>query len=408
MAPTGHRNGSSPLTAARLAPPTGTPLYVHLPFCAAKCTYCDFYSLAGEGQDLGGTLELLLEEARRRAPWKPRTVYLGGGTPSFYEVGELERLLDGLDEVTGFRSSAVEVTCECNPESLDEPKARALRSLGVDRLSIGIQSLDARILEFFGRVHDVRAGFEAMEAARCAGFERWSVDLIYGVPGQELARWEGDLERIAQERPEHISAYQLTFEEGTPLEAQLASGAFSRLDEASELAYFESTHGLLSSAGYEGYEISNFCLRGRLCIHNINYWENGEYVGLGPSAVSKIGHTRFGNPRSLLPWRAAVAEGRFPAAWEETPTPAIRLGETWWLGLRTRTGVSPEQALRVAGVEGEDPTERSRGVLLDRGLLECGDGRVRLSRRGWPVADAVARKLLLACSSRGRGERGGE
>lgn len=388
-------------------PAPGTPLYVHVPFCAAKCTYCDFYSLAGEGQDLAGTLELLLAEAAARAPERPRTVYLGGGTPSYYGPADLERLLDGLERVSRFRSSAVEVTCECNPESLDLAKARLLRELGVDRLSIGLQSLEPRILELFGRVHDVAAGFAAVEAARAAGFERVSVDLIYGVPGQDLARWQADLARVLALRPDHVSAYQLTFEEGTPLGAQLHAGTVARLSEETELAFFEATHGQLAAAGYEGYEVSNFCLSGQQCLHNVNYWRNGPYLGLGPSAVSKIGHRRFGNPRSLVPWREAVAAGRPATAWEETPAPELRLGETWWLGLRTRAGVDPDEARRVAGHEGPDPTAAERAALAAVGLLEEGAGRTRLSARGWPLADAVARRLLAACRTAGSAAREG-
>ncbi|HEX6881859.1 MAG TPA: radical SAM family heme chaperone HemW [Planctomycetota bacterium] len=396
-----------PARAAAARPPPGTPLYVHVPFCAAKCTYCDFYSLAGEGQDLAGTLELLLAEAAARAPERPRTVYLGGGTPSYYAPEDLERLLDGLERVTRFRSSAVEVTCECNPESLDVAKARLLRQLGVDRLSIGLQSLEPRILELFGRVHDVATGFAAVEAARAAGFERVSVDLIYGVPGQDLARWQADLARVLALRPDHLSAYQLTFEEGTPLWAQLQAGTVSRLSEDEELAFFEATHAQLADAGYEGYEVSNFCLTGQQCLHNVNYWRNGPYLGLGPSAVSKVGHTRLGNPRSLVPWRQAVAAGRPAAAWEETPAPALRLGETWWLGLRTRAGVEPAEACRVAGFEGADPTAAERDALAAVGLLEEQGGRTRLSTRGWPLADAVARRLLGACRA-ARSTTGGE
>jgi len=384
--------------AAELAPQPGTPLYVHVPFCVAKCSYCDFYSLEAEGQDLPGTLDALLVEVERRTPSRPRTVFLGGGTPSYYPIDELARLLDGLDRWSRFRSSAEEVTCECNPESLDLEKARALRALGVDRISIGFQSLDPRILELFGRVHGVEESFAAFHAARTAGFDRVSIDLIYGVPGQELAAWEADMERIAALRPDHVSAYQLTYEEGTPLTTRLHAGAFDRLSEEEELAFFEATHRVLAVAGLEPYEVSNFSAAGQQCLHNLNYWRNGPYVGIGPSAVSKLETTRFGNPRSLGPWRSALQAGRFPAVWEETPPPSTCLGETWWLGLRTSEGVSPEDALSLAGYQGPDPTASLAQGLLAQGFLELGAGRYRLTPRGWPVADAIARRFLAACS----------
>jgi oxygen-independent coproporphyrinogen-3 oxidase len=387
-----------PLRASELQAEPGTPLYVHLPFCVAKSTYCAFYSLPADGQDLAGTLDALLLEAERRAPREPRTVFLGGGTPSLYSVEELARFLDGLDRVTGFRSSADEVTCECNPESLDLAKARCLRALGVDRLSLGFQSLDARILGLFGRVHDAAASFAAYEAARAAGFTRVSIDLIYGAPGQELEAWEADLLRVLALEPDHVSAYQLTYEEGTPLMAQLRSGAIQHLGEELELAFHERTHGLLVGAGYDAYEVSNFCLDGQQCLHNVNYWSNGPYLGIGPSAVSKVGFTRFGNPRSVAPWRSAILSGRFPATWEETPPAGVRLGETWWLGLRMRAGLEPRSACAVAGFEGPDPSADLRAALHEQGFLErCGE-RYRLSPRGRPLADAVARRFLAACA----------
>jgi oxygen-independent coproporphyrinogen-3 oxidase len=379
-----------------------------VPFCEAKCTYCDFFSLPGEGQDLPGTLDALLVEAERRAPRRPRTVYLGGGTPSYYPVEDLARLLDGLDRWSSFRSSAGEVTCECNPESLDLEKARALRELGVDRLSIGFQSLDPRTLALFGRVHSREQSFAAFEAARAAGFERLSVDLIYGVPGQDLEAWETELDRVADLAPEHVSAYQLTYEDGTSIYSWREEGRLDRLSEDLELAFFQAAHRRLEARGYRAYEVSNFSLSGNECSHNINYWRNGTYVGIGPSAVSKLGVTRFGNPRQLAAWRQALAAGRFPASWEETPDEGTRLGETWWLGLRTREGLSAGEARIRAGLgEGCDPTAELAADLLSRGVLERAEGeRLRLSARGWPLADAVARRFLAACAG-ARGEPAG-
>jgi oxygen-independent coproporphyrinogen-3 oxidase len=386
---------SAPRRARELRAAPGTPLYVHLPFCAAKCTYCDFYSLPADGQDLAGTLDGLLAEAERRAPREPRTVFLGGGTPSLYPIEDLERLLEGLERVCNFRSSAREVTCECNPESLDLEKARALRRLGVDRLSIGFQSLDPRVLTLFGRVHSAEQSLRAFAAAREAGFRRVSVDLIYASPGQELGAWERELERVLDLGPDHVSAYALVYEKGTLLGQWREEGRLEALPEERELEFFQATARHLEARGYRGYEVSNFCLSGQEALHNVNYWQNGPYVGLGPSAVTKLAHTRFGNPRSVHAWLAAIRRGEFPAAWEETLEPRERLGETWWLGLRMRAGVAPAVARRTAGFEeASDPTEVLATALVDQGLLEEDQGRFRLSERGWPLADAVARRFL--------------
>ena len=375
--------------------PEGTPLYVHLPFCAAKCHYCDFFSVPAEGQDRGAMIGAILAEAERFAPRNPATVYFGGGTPSLLDAHELERLFDGLDRITRFRSSAREVTAECNPESLDEEKARALLRLGVGRLSIGIQSLHDDVLALFGRVHSAEDGLRAYAAARRGGARDVNVDLIYAVPGQTAETWSRDLDRILDLEPDHVSAYNLTFEEETPFRRWLDEGKLARSSEEIELDLFWITREKLAAHGYEAYEISNFARDGRRCRHNVNYWENGGYLGVGPSAVSKVGLTRAGNLKGTGAYVRRIAEGGEARTWSETPTAAKRLAETWWLGLRLREGVAPADARRVARLESDDdPAIAVAERLVEDGLLERGDGRFRLSRRGLPLADWIARRFL--------------
>jgi oxygen-independent coproporphyrinogen-3 oxidase len=383
--------------SVRWDPEPGTALYVHLPFCAAKCPYCDFFSVPAEGQDLSGTIDAILAEAQARAPQRPRTVYLGGGTPSLFPERQLARLLDGLDAATDFRSSAIEVTAECNPESLDEDKARCLLDLGATRLSIGFQSLRPELLALFGRVHDVDDSFRAFEAARRAGSRNVNIDLIYAAPGQDLAGWLEDLSRVIALGPEHVSAYNLTFEEGTLFRRWLEQGRLQRQPEDSELEFFLGTRARLTEAGYAPYEISNFCLSDQLCAHNVNYWHNGAYVGLGPSAVSRVGPRRAGNVRSISEYLRRIRRARSAEDWSEEPGARVRLGETWWLGLRLREGLSPAEARERAegrawreGDLGEAIAER----LAGEGLLERSGGRYRLTERGLPLADAVAREFL--------------
>jgi len=388
--------------APEQVPELGTSLYVHLPFCVSMCTYCDFYSLAAEGEDVNGALEAVLEEARRRAPREPRTVFVGGGTPSLYPPETLGRFFDELERVTGFRGSAHEVTLEANPESLDEEKVRALSMFGVDRISIGVQSLDPHVLELFGRAHSADQALAALAAAREGGIPRFSADLIYAAPGQSLERWVGDLERVLREAPGHVSAYQLAYEKGTLITRWKEEGRLDELDEELELAFFRTTKRILEEHGFEAYEISNFALNNpqinNRCLHNEAYWGNRPYVGIGPSAVSQVGGTRFGNPRSLHRWRRAVERGEFPAAWEETLAPGERLGESWWLGLRTHDGVDPGEALTVSGLDPGDPAAQAARArarqLEEQGLLEYVGGRLRLTERGWPLADAVAASFL--------------
>ena len=378
------------------APAPGTPLYVHLPFCVVKCTYCDFYSVVDDGHDRELFVDALLSEARARAPRDPATVFFGGGTPSYLSEAQLERLFEGLEEVTGFRSSAREVTVECNPESLTPSKARLLRSLGADRLSIGVQSLDPAILELFGRAHGNEQSFAAYRSAREAGFERVSLDVIYAVPGQELEPWLADLERILALGPDHLSAYSLAFEEGTSFTRWLKEGRLQRLSEDLELEFFQRTRERLGEAGLPAYEVSNFSPNNQQCAHNIGYWRNEPYVGLGPSAVSKLEHTRSGNPRSLAQWqKEALAQGS-ALAWHETLSPVGRLGETWWLGLRMTAGVEPARARKQSGFTDSesDPAEELARELGAEGWLEESSGAWRLSPKGLPLTDAISSRFL--------------
>jgi putative oxygen-independent coproporphyrinogen III oxidase len=367
-----------------------------VPFCVTKCPYCDFFSVAGPGHDRRGTLEALLHEAARRAPRRPRTVFLGGGTPSFLTEPELVSLLDGLDRLTGFRDAALEVTAECNPESLDGPRARLLLDLGVTRLSIGFQSLREETLRLFGRAHTAEQGFRAYEAARAAGCRSVSVDLIYAAPGQTPEAWRADLARVLELRPDHLSAYNLTFEEGTAFEAWMRAGRLRPLPEEVELELFQATRELAAAAGLEHYEISNYASTGKQCLHNVNYWRNGEYVGLGPSAVSRVGRRRAGNVRALTGYVEGIAGAGSAEAWSETLDPVRRLGETWWLGLRLGAGVDPREALETAGMTGaDDPALPIARGLVAAGLLQCSGKRYRLTERGLPLADHVAARFIV-------------
>lgn len=383
--------------ARRERAPEGTPLYVHLPFCAAKCHYCDFFSVPAEGQDRGGNVAAILREAELFAPKRPCTVFLGGGTPSLLSIPELRTLFDGLERATQFRSSAREVTVECNPESLDRDKALALLDLGATRLSIGFQSLHDDVLALFGRVHTAAQSFAAFEAVRAAGVKELNVDMIYAVPGQRADEWERDLARVLALGSEHLSAYNLTFEEETVFRRWLDQGRLAKSAEEVELELFDVTRRLTAAAGLEAYEISNFARPGHRCAHNVNYWENGEYVGIGPSAVSKVGTARFGNVKAVGAYNRRIQERGEARAWEEEPNELARLFETWWLGLRLAEGLTAAEARGRAEFRGaEDPAlSIAHGLVVD-GLVEEAEGRFRLTARGLPLADYVAKRFLAA------------
>jgi len=378
--------------------PAGTPLYVHLPFCAAKCHYCDFFSVAGEGHDVPGMLRAILAEARERAPRKPRSVFFGGGTPSYLSCDEWRWFGAELQAITDFQS-ADEVTAECNPESLDVEKARCLLDLGIRRLSVGFQSMNDATLALFGRVHTAQDALEALEAARTAGVTALSADLIYAAPGQTLDEWERALERVLAFELDHLSAYNLTFERETRFFQWLQSGEVERLPEEVELAMFDLAREKTAAAGLERYEVSNYARAGEACRHNVNYWRNGEYVGLGPSAVSYVGGTRFGNVRAIPAYLSRVGAAGHAVDWSETLPALARLGETWWLALRLTAGVDPEEARARAGVRldpDRDPALVCARRLVASGHLWHANGRYGLTPSGLPVADAVAREFLNA------------
>lgn len=382
-------------TLPRERAPDGTALYVHLPFCAAKCHYCDFFSVAAEGHDRRPTVDAILREAERWAPSSPRTVFVGGGTPSLLDAGELRALFDGLDRLTHFRRSAREVTVECNPESLDEAKAATLLELGATRLSIGFQALDEAALKLFGRVHDSAQAFEAYRAARAAGAREVNIDLIYAWPGQLLDAWLVDLDRVLDLGPDHLSAYNLTFEEDTAFRRWLDDGTLPKPVEEVELAFFTSTRERLAARGYGAYEISNFARNGLVAHHNVNYWCNGAYLGVGPSAVSKVGVVRGGNVKSVGDYVRRVRELGDARVWEEAPSALDRLRETWWLGLRLAEGLTATEARDRADFdESADPLEAVAVRLAADGLLERRGDRFVLSSTGLPLADWVARKFL--------------
>jgi oxygen-independent coproporphyrinogen III oxidase len=391
----GERDAQPTAFEPRRRADPGTPLYVHLPFCAAKCHYCDFFSVAAEGHDRGAMIAAILREAERYAPESPRTVFLGGGTPSLLDANELARLLDGLERITRFRSSAREMTAECNPESLDRDKARALLDLGVRRLSIGFQSLHDDVLQLFGRVHSVAQSFRAFEAARAAGAEHVNIDMIYAVPDQTAAQWTADLGRVLALGSEHLSAYNLTFEEETRFHRWLHEGRIARAPEEVELELFHATRELTVRAGLSAYEISNFARAGEACEHNLNYWRNGEYAGIGPSAVSKVGTARAGNVKAIAAYVRRANEDADTRAWIEDPPASTRLAETWWLGLRLAEGLSPEEACERARFEGDDAPARALLEQLERDdLVERSGARWRLSARGLPLGDWVAKRFL--------------
>jgi oxygen-independent coproporphyrinogen-3 oxidase len=362
-------------------------LYVHLPFCSSRCGYCDFVTVVGRAGEHGGYVDALLRELkleRTLLTGELASVYLGGGTPTLTEPSELERLLDALPR-------AAEVTIEATPETVT-PELAGLLAGRVDRVSLGAQTFSTRLLRTLGRVaqpDDVRRAFYRL---RDAGIDNISLDLIYGIPGQEPADLARDLAEALALEPEHVSAYELEAKPGTRFTH--AHGAELERQAESMETYFERVVETLTAAGYRWYETANFCRAAQLvagrdlrALHNLGYWLGRDYLGIGVGAVSTIENRRWRNKSSLARYVAALAQGvRPPRELEELPA-ETRATERVMLGLRL------DEPLPLAGLEQAlDPAEVER--YAQHGLAEAGEGTIALTRRGRFVGGGLTARLL--------------
>jgi oxygen-independent coproporphyrinogen-3 oxidase len=367
-------------SVARTAP----HLYIHIPFCLQICPYCSFYKdIAGPGK-ADPLVEAIIREAELFGnPCAPRTVFIGGGTPTALSVTQLERLFAGLQRHLDFTDTD-EFTIEMNPATVTARKAELLCGFGVNRVSMGVQSWDPHLLKLLGRVHNADQVRRSFAILREAGFDNLNLDLIYGIPGQTLAQWEESIRQTVDLQPEHISAYCLTYEEDTEFFDRLTRGEF-REDAESDAGFFERGVEMLSAAGYGQYEISNHASPGRECRHNLAYWEGADYLGLGPSAWSTIGERRWQNAPDTAAYVQAVQAGVRPLRNEEILPAATREAEKIAFGLRMNAGIDPA---RLA-----ERHELITGLRVE-GLLEDHGRRVRLTPRGRLLADEIAAELM--------------
>jgi len=369
-------------------------LYVHVPFCVRRCSYCDFAVEALRDPPVDAWLGAISKEmglvSMREgwvAPLTLDTLYIGGGTPSILGVGAIAALLDRLAPFALLADGA-EWTCEANPESFDLDLARDWRAAGVNRISLGAQTFDEQALRWMGRMHGPDGPSRAMRAAREAGFDNVSIDLIFGLPSRLQRDWRADLERVIDLAPEHVSLYGLTAEAEAPLGRWVGEGREKMIDEDDYADEYLLAHQMLTNAGYEHYEVSNFGLSGRRSRHNFAYWEGVPYVGLGPGAHAFHPPIRRWNVRSWTAYRDAVEAGRLPVAGEETIEPETGELERIWLGLRVSAGlgISAEQIDSVALLRQWE----------ERGLAVYDGTTVRLTAEGWLLLDELAVDLQEA------------
>ncbi len=369
--------------------------YVHVPFCTKRCGYCSFNTAPESPGAVARFLPALLGEMDlvARAPWAGavdlRSVFLGGGTPSLLPAEAMAEILDRLRARFGIEAGA-EITVECNPESVSLDRLSGYRRAGVTRISLGVQSLDDRILPTLDRLHTAAQAREAFDAARAAGFEDVSVDLIYGLPALDLATWEETVNGALGWGPDHLSAYALTLDEGSLWHA---AGITGMPPEDTVTAQYTRLTQLAAEAGFEHYEVSNYARPGHRSTHNQIYWRAEEYLGLGPGACGFLGDVRYGNVKSVERYGAMVAGGEPPVGTHETLTPRQRMAERLILGLRLGDGVPAEwlderAALGPARLQSTLEAWRERGLLVER------EGRVCLTEAGFLLSDALFIDLL--------------
>jgi putative oxygen-independent coproporphyrinogen III oxidase len=370
-------------------------LYVHVPFCAQRCHYCSFNTAPLQRPDeVRRYLAALQREIAllAGAPWAPAveiaTIFLGGGTPSLLEPADLAAVLDGVRARFAVTADA-EITVECNPESVRRDKLAAYRAAGVNRISLGVQSLDDTILSRLGRLHDARGARAAFEAAREAGCANVSVDLMYGLPHQDAAAWQRSVEGVLGWQPEHLSAYGLTLDAGS---VWAATGVAGLPAEEAVVEQYWTLARAAAAAGFEHYEISNYARPGFRSRHNQVYWRAAEYLALGPGACGFVGDLRYGNVKPVSRYCAALEDGALPIETSERLTSRQQLGERLMLGLRLADGVpSAWLEARVGGdavLARKVETWRQAGVLVERGA------GVALTEAGFLVSDAVFAELL--------------
>ena len=390
-------------------------LYLHIPFCERKCSYCDFTSVGGvRGQREYAAA--LRDELRRMGQALPGitldTVFIGGGTPSLLDPSLLAGILDEVRASFTIASGA-EVTMEANPSSTGEKRAEQWLRAGVNRISIGVQSLEPDVLAFLERVHDARRALDAVAAVRRAGFVAVNTDLIYAVPGLDDARWKSTLERVLELRCGHLSCYELTVEEGTPLASAVDAGAVTTADPDTALRQHWMAVEAARDAGLRQYEISNLARPGSECRHNLAYWRNDFYLAAGvgahghlpPGAARALGigsanahgrasAVRYWHTDSIPAFAEASSRGMLPVAGAESVDPQERRAESILVGLRL-TGEGVELADRGA--------RREARALHQAGLLDWDGCRARVTARGQELLDAVALRLVDACDGAAQG-----
>lgn len=369
-------------------------LYIHIPFCVKKCDYCDFLSFRALSSVHEAYVEQLIKEIKAQSCYcldcQVETVFIGGGTPSLLEPSCIRRIMETVFECFQVEENA-EITIEANPGTLVGKKLPVYKKCGINRVSFGLQSADNEELKNLGRIHSFEEFLKSFQSARMAGFTNISIDLMSGIPGQTLESWKNTLKKVTMLKPEHISAYSLIIEEGTPF----GERKLKLPDEDTEYRMYENTAGILEEYGFHQYEISNYAKGGRECRHNKGYWQRIDYLGLGLGASSLLDHMRFSNTADMKEY---IGNSAFPDKIRqnmESLTEADEMAEFMFLGLRMTEGVSMEAFAEYFGKNMENVYGEVLKKHLEIGMLEQKGDRIYLSRKGIHVSNGVMADFLL-------------
>lgn len=372
--------------------------YIHVPFCAHKCGYCDFASVAGQDELADAYLEALDLEMASILPTDRlpmRTIFIGGGTPTYLSAGQLEKLLARLAQRFDLES-VVEFTVESNPNTLSTDKVDVLADFGVNRISLGAQSFHPHLLQVLERNHDPQSVPRAVECVR-RRIDNVSLDLIFGVPGQTLSEWKQDLDRMLALQPQHCSTYGLTYEKGTRLWSQRRLGVVQQIDEEIERAMYEHAIDHLQQLGWIHYEISNFAkddVRDYRCLHNLNYWCNGSYFGFGTGAAAYVRRQRTLNIRDVKAYISRCNAGESVVSQSETLDPESRARETAMLQLRRLQGIDRSEFLMRTGYAIDQLFGDQLQHFVEIGFLADDGSNIRLTREGLPLADGILQAVV--------------
>jgi oxygen-independent coproporphyrinogen-3 oxidase len=382
-----------------------TSLYVHIPFCARKCAYCAFYSEASSGELVNRFVNALVREMKIAADdLKPKTIFFGGGTPSLLNLRQWEQILRAMEKLRLL--GADEFTVECNPATVSADKAKLFRDFGVNRISMGVQSFDEKLLERLGRIHSREMVFKSFDILRHAGFENLNLDLMFAIPGQTMEIWRTTLAEAIAMQSEHLSSYEVIYEDDTPLFAQLQAGEFS-VDENLACEMYDEMISRATHAGFQQYEIANFAKDEQLqiqnskfkipshaCKHNVNYWRGGNFYGLGPSATGYVHGVRTRNWSNTQLYCEQLEKGKRAMESSEELPPLKRAGETAAFGLRMNSGWPFEEFQRTTNFDLRNEWSQEMNQLSECGWAARDDEKFQLTAQGLRFADSAAELFL--------------